>query len=68
MPPKAKATECAKVYVLTRDNQQIHIDSKVKDDIFGAVFYVPLTDFVSNKNFKDVIFSNIQKKLFCNIL
>ena len=38
MPPKAKATECAKVYVLTRDNQQIHIDSKVKDDIFGAVF------------------------------
>jgi hypothetical protein len=45
MPPKASKQECAKVYVVSKDDQQIEFGGKAPENLLDTVRLVPLTDF-----------------------
>jgi hypothetical protein len=44
MPPKTKQ-ECAKVYVVSKEDQQIDLGAKAPVDLLETVRLVPLNDF-----------------------
>ena len=51
----AKKVECAKVFILPKEDQQMEFNPKISDDIFQSIYHVPLTEIVTPiQTIKDV--------------